>query len=330
VNANKLSGGSQGEEQRGLLRVVFYLVGGLLAALGVVVIMRWAGADRDMQRIAAFVLVIGALLLLLRSNPAAAQDPFAAVVTLVGLGVASVGALSFIGSIETPAPPGCLNTDGPIRATVKAEYAVIGSKADLASDPKGLVVRGCQLKFTGYCIGAVHQDEFDPRVPDARWLILPDGRGLIEAGSMAGTIPRDADPSKCPGGVRAPTKIVFSKAVIDEKTERVLLQAVAPRAAMIGFALKRRDGQWQRIGWDPTAEGGGPETLYLPARASVGTTVAATACIALRRPAPAPTKQLSLAGPGRSGTLLKFHVLQPVGSDPREVACKAGILPPTQ
>jgi hypothetical protein len=323
-------GGSQGDEQRSLLRVVLYLVGGLLAALGVVVVMRWVGADRNAQRIAAFVLVIGALLLLLRSSPAAARDPFAAVVTLVGLGVASVGALTLIGSIERPASPGCLNTEGPIKATVKAEYAIIGSKADLASDPKGLVIRGCQLEFTGYCIGAVHQDEFDPLVPDSRWLILPNGRGLIEAGSMSGTIPRDAAPSKCQGQVPAPTKLVFSKAVIDEKTERVLLQATARRAAMIGYALKRPDGQWQRLGWDRTADEGDPETFYLPARASVGTAVSATACIALRRPAPGPAKQLSLSGPGRSGAPPKFRVLQPFGSDPREVACKAGILPPTQ
>jgi hypothetical protein len=309
----------------GVARTVGYLLAGLLVGFVVVVVMRSVGADRDAQRIGAFVSVIGALLLLLRSGSIETRDPLAVLVTLLALGAASVSALSFIGSIEEPARLGCLNTDGPIQATVRVSSTVY-SRARLDSDPKGLVLRGCQLRFTGYCIGTVHQNVFDREIPDSRWLILADGRGLVAAGDTVGTIPRHVDPSKCPGGVSAPNALSFTKAVIDERTDRALLLARAPRAAMIGFALKRPDGRWQRLGWNRTAEAGGSETFYLPARASVGSLVAATACMALRRPAGA-TKQLRLGGPGRSGTPPRFRVTQPIGSQPSDVACDAGLLP---
>jgi hypothetical protein len=311
--------------RRAWVRAAAYMVGGLLVALGAVILMRSLDADRDAQRIAAFFVVVGALFLLLRNENIETKDPLTVLATLIGLGGAAVAALTLVGSIETPPPLGCINTDGPIRGTVGAETTTIYARATQASEPQGLLLRGCQLEFEGYCIGSVHFDATVDAVRDTRWMILSGGRGLVASGDTVGTTPRDLGPSKCAGGVPPPDRLVFHEAAIDGTSGLVRLQAVAPRAAVIGFALQLRDGRWRRLGWDKIADDDIPLVARVPAEARVGATVSATPCIAFQRPA-GPTRYARLRRGDAAGRAP--FVRQPVGWNPREVACQAGIVEP--
>jgi hypothetical protein len=201
---------------------------------------------------------------------------------------------------------------------------VIYTGATVASEAKGLVLGGCGLRFTGYCIGAVHQDVTENSVPDSRWLILSDERGLIPSGHTVGSIPVDIKPTTCNYGLAPPKKVTFTKALLDAKNKRVLVDATAPNAAMIGFALELADRHWQRVGWDTTPTGGQPESFGLPAPAAVGTKLLATACMGFRRPIGTP-QELALRA-GRSGSPTKTVATQPIDKDGSRVACNSGVL----
>lgn len=309
-----------------LLLVIAYVGAGAIAAVLAVETAQLFGLDPEGQRVVAFV-VVGAALVLLAFNPRLRQgDPVAVAATLLGISVAVVGALSYVGPIEEEPALGCINSDGHLDATISAETAVVFSRATPASEPRRMLLRGCQIHPTGWCVGAVHGDVLEQEVRDSRWLLLPDDEGLVASGHTVGTTPPDEEPSKCPGGVGRPDQVDFTAAIVDARSSTVALQARAPRAAFIGFAMRRDDGRWARLGWDKAPEDDVALHAPMPPDAKPGAQIAAVACIAFLRPSGA-VGQATL-GRGRAKPTELPLVKQPVAERPGDAACNSAVPPP--
>ena len=304
---------------------LLYLLAGTLAAVLAVEVAKALGSDPQGQRVVAFACVGSALLLLLSNNRVREGGPITVIATLIGGSAAAVAALSYVGPIEAEPQRGCINSDGPFDVTVSGETTVLFSQASSTSQPKGLLLLGCQLKAEGYCIGTVHRDAIEEQVIDTRWLILSEDQGLIPAGRTAGHVPADARKA-CPGGVPPPDKLNFSAAVLDVSKATVAVQAVAPRAAFIGFAFKLPSNRWRRLGWDKTPEDSQPLNAPAPAEATPGLEIAAVACVAFRHSS-GPVRYAKLGRGTTSPTELPA-VKQPTSARPEHAACDAAIPPP--
>jgi hypothetical protein len=313
-------------------RLFGYLLVGFLTAWAFVVVLGWLGATRDMQRVAAFVCITGALWALLRHEQLDAHDALRMAATVLVLAVSTVTLLGIIGSIDEAPPIGCISSDGDIQATIShPQGAIVWTKATPGSDETGLLlVRGCRLRFTGWCLGAIHRNAMETALTDSRWLILSDGRGLVPAGYTTGTIARDIAPQTCPGHADPPGAVEFREARVDVTTERLQLLAWSPHAASIGFAIRDGD-RWRRLGWDTDAVDKRPVKLQFPVGKPVkaGAVIAATPCIAFERPT---NRDVAGAGNAEAKTLIlksgpvepgdEKIAYQPVGTDVAEVACK--------
>jgi hypothetical protein len=319
--------GEKPDRGRAIALVLLYLAIGTGAAVIAVEIVQALGLDPTGQRVVAFACVGTALLLLAGNSRVKAGEPVAVIATLLGICTAAVAALGYIGPIEAEPPLGCINSSGEIDATVSGETTVVFSRATPASEPKRLLLRGCQLKAEGYCVGAVHQDALENQVLDSRWLILSDNQGLVPAGRTVGNTPAHAH-KRCAGDVPRPDHLTFTAAELDRAKATVALQAVAPRAAFVGFALEHPDGRWVRLGWDKTPEDDQPLNAPAPAEAVRGAEVAAVACIAFRRSS-GPVRRATL-GRGRTDRTDLPVVKQPIWSRPEQAACDAAVPPPGQ
>jgi hypothetical protein len=241
----------------------------------------------------------------------------------LALGPLIVAALAFTGSIDPIAPNGCISAKGRYKVSISGETAVVYSRATPASEPKQLLLQGCLIRFDEYCLGTVHRDILEQQVRDSRWIILPHGQGLVAAGFTVGTIP-DVPPSSCPGSVAAPSHVAITKAVLDKHRRRITIVAAAPRAAVIGFAV-RAGGTWRRLGWDQTASDGRGKVFAAPKEAVVGSEVVAVACTAFRRP----TKATASAPLKLADQPIRHEALalpQPAGARPEAVACDSAVL----
>jgi hypothetical protein len=313
-------------------RLFSYFLVGFLAAWAFVTVLGWLDASRDMQRAAAFICVAGALWALIRNEQLEVGDAMRVAATVFALAVSTVALLGIIGSIEEVPPLGCVSSEGKIQATISADTGtIVWTKATPGSDATGLLlVRGCRLKFSGWCLGAIHLNARDTAVTDSRWLILSDGRGLVASGHTIGTIPRGMEPENCPGQVDPPGPVEFREAWVDAKTKRIRLLARSSHAAMIGFAV-REGNRWRRLGWDTYAVDEQPVTLQFPAGESVkaGERIAAVPCIAFERPT---NRDVAGAGQAKEKTLIlkgksvepgnEKIAYQPTGKDIAEVACQ--------
>jgi hypothetical protein len=314
--------------ERRRLRLLGHFLVGFLAAWASVVVLDELGAARDLQRVAAFLCVGGALAVVFSKEDLRPADSLGVIATVVGLAVSSAAALGVIGSIEEAPALGCVSSDGDLRATISNDAATVWSEATPASPATGvLLLKGCQMRFTGYCLGAIHRDAMEDQVTDSRWLILSDGRGLVAAGHTVGTIPEDEQPQPCPGSVQPPGPVSFTSAEIDPRTKRIQLLAQADRAAIIGFVIKNGD-QWQRLGWDTKAMDEEPVVVAFPrgTQAASGATVAAVACIGFERP----SGQLA-ARPLATGVVPAGQEpsnAQPESDTADETACAASVPPP--
>jgi hypothetical protein len=316
---------SQRERGRRALVAVLFLLLGLAVAWAAVRFARHVGAPRDVQQAIAFFCIAGTLLFLTLNQRARPEDPVAAVATLVTLAVAGVGALNTIGPIERDPGRGCILSDGPIKGTIGSDKTIIFAKANFDSDPRGLLLSGCNLGFVGYCIGAVHPDAAEPDVVDSRWLILSGHQGLVPSGQVVGTTPR-RPPDRCPGNRPVPDRVAFKAAVLDPRQQQLTLSAQSPGAAMIGFSLRLPDGRWRRIGWDRGAADDQPLRVPVPSGLKRGSVVAASACVAFQRPGRATAT--ATVGVGRaSGTLQTPGFDEPIHRSPAQAGCDASTTP---
>lgn len=243
-------------------------------------------------------------------------------IAVIALASTLIGGLVFPGPIESDSGriTRCVDSDGRNEATVSAKNTSIYPEADHASTPVGLLLEGCTFRFDDYCIGTVQTDAQYEGVKDSRWLILSDDQ-LVASAHTVGFIPPDQAPTTCPGGLKPPDRIVFRKAVLS--SDGLLeLDATAPRAAVVGFALMREGGRWLRLGWDPSPNDAFPEVFVAPAIARPGDLILATPCMAFGRPI-GPTRQLRLTAGPVEGEPEPFR--QPVHSTAVGAACDAGI-----
>lgn len=251
-----------------------------------------------------------------------------------GLVVLEVACLNGAGLVPKPRPGpipvrACLEgNDGPgvVQTTgLRGKGPLRYSKAQANSDVKGALAVGCEVRYVGICVGQMINDSREAFQPDRRWLILGGGKGLVASGQTVATIPARFRPRRCPGGLEPPTSPRRVGATVDRARGRVAITGQAPRAAYIGVAFKRRDGKWQRLGWDRTPGDRRGTAFRLPRGLAPGRPVAAAACIGYRFPVGTPTIAVARRGnaprPRPVGP-----VRQPTGTDAGRTACDAGAI----
>lgn len=104
------------------------------------------------------------------SSFAAGLDPgdaLTTVATLIAVTAVGVAALTYLGSVDPDPAFGCVNTNGDLEATVSGETTVVYTVATAASPAKRLLLRGCEVRGSAWCVDAVHQDAIEARVFDA-------------------------------------------------------------------------------------------------------------------------------------------------------------------
>ena len=242
--------------------------------------------------------------------------PLAAVV-LVAAGIAL--AVILVGGEDSP---GC-GGDGAFEMTTYKDGAHLYEKATTASQVLHQVKGGCKARFVSYCYGRVHNDSTFEHVRDIRWLIRAGGEGLMPNGETVGQIPPDVPTQRCPGGFPAPRKFTFTRARISKNGRWVELHARAPRAAVIGFALRLPNGRWRRVGWDDVAGDDAPLHMDLFIKAKPGDKIVSIPCIGWKVPVEAKPKTLALK-PGDVRKPTGPFVEQPVKATAVDAACDAG------
>jgi len=296
----------------------------LLIAMGIAVVTALGakefGWSRALQVALAVAAFSGVVLFVLWDEPIGFVEGLGVTAALIGLVGALIGSLVFLGPIEPEPAVGCVISDGRYEATVSAENTSIYPEADHSSTPTGLLLEGCTIHFDEYCIGTVLTDAQYAGVRDSRWIELGDDE-LVAAAHTVGSIPPGVPPGDCPGGKPPPDRIVFRGATLSPDG-LLELDATAMRAAVVGFALRRDDGRWLRLGWDHSPSNDIPEKFVAPASARPGDVVFATPCMAFERPI-GPTKRMRLKAGTVSGSPVRFR--QPTHREATVAACDAGV-----
>lgn len=187
----------------------------------------------------------------------------------------------------------------------------------------------CSLGFVGYCLGEPTLDvfyiEFGREVADARWLVLPKGRGYVAAGAVRSQeaedrllLPQPDCPSPEEFKIEAP-ELRFSQEGLEEG--QVKVSAIAAGAPTVGFASHHlEEGQpvFTRLALDPTED----EFGFMwsigsqPASDGVGQgelTLVGVSCLAAEVPGPASALSVTLengstvisSAPADSSTVLE-------------------------
>jgi hypothetical protein len=303
-----------------LIRHLFLLLlAAIVIAVLTVVTVRALGGSRGLQVVLSLAGFSGLVLFVLWDEEIGLVEGLGVTAALIGLGGALIAGLVFLGSIEPVPATGCVISDGRNEATISATNTSIYSEADHASAPTGLLLEGCTIHYDDYCIGTVQTDAQFSGVKDSRWLKLGEDE-LVPSAHTVGVVP-DGSPSNCPGEKKPPDRIVFRKATLSGDG-LLALDATAPRAAVVGFALEREDGSWLRLGWDPSPSDANPEVFVAPAIARPGDRVFATACTGFEGPI-GPTRRLRLTAGKVVGDPDPFH--QPTHPEPADAACDAGV-----
>ncbi len=114
---------------------------------------------------------------------------------------------------------------------------------------------GCRVGFVGYCLGETVKDYFHG-LPDMRWFVLPDNRGVIASAVIKDNPARGLLPMPCLGSRPAPATVTLSAVPGPTSSAALVLSADAPGAPIVGFAAAQVDVtgasrlEWKRIGWD--------------------------------------------------------------------------------
>gem|GEM_PF-5419369 len=103
------------------------------------------------------------------------------------------------------------------------------------------------VTIRGYCIGHPTRNSITKRV-DERWLVLADGH-VVPAPALKTRLPfARIQPQRCPGQADAKAGPTSISLVAQALRNRLRLEATAPRATTVGFALFDRNGkEWRRV-----------------------------------------------------------------------------------
>ncbi|MFR9777390.1 helix-turn-helix domain-containing protein [Micromonospora sp. MS34] len=220
----------------------------------------------------------------------AAGVAVAAAVAATGGTSAEAGRHPSAGSTTAPAArPDCLPAGAGPAVFTGSTYAGttrIRAAVTLNAPLVATVPAGCQLAFTGFCLGAMVFD-MTAGSPDVRWFMVSGG-GVVASGVVHGNPPPEAVPSPCPGGRPAPTDIRLRAT---RQGSEWRLRATGTHVDIVGFAARypADPALPDRVTWHQIAmterSGGTFETPWqpdrLPAPLPTGTPVllAAVACL---------------------------------------------------
>ncbi|MFE0458398.1 helix-turn-helix domain-containing protein [Kitasatospora sp. NPDC058965] len=119
-------------------------------------------------------------------------------------------------------------------ATTYGAGAHVHPSASLNSSILRTVPAGCQLHFSGYCLGDVVNDSFGG-APDMRWFQLSTG-GLVASAIVHGNPPKDLPASSCPGEAPLPSGVTLAFRATASDAGSVELEATGTHLALVGFA----------------------------------------------------------------------------------------------
>ena len=167
---------------------------------------------------------------------------------------------------SSPASPGCpaLRTSGASIAFTGKTYgsgANVRTGASLQSPVRLRVPAGCDIGFSGYCIGDVVTDE-TAGTPDMRWFIIPDGGGEVASAIVHGDPPASLTPRPCPDAVPGPASISLAVSPNGTGGDVVELAATGSRLWIVGFAAyyaSRGSGTdaWHQLGFGDNRQSAG-------------------------------------------------------------------------
>jgi hypothetical protein len=191
----------------------------VFALVALVALLKVSDVRPEWQRTLVFVVVVSAVALVtwkLRAGPA---DPLTATATVVALCTVAVAGLTYVGVVDHDPQFGCVNTNGPLQATVSRNPTVIYSSGTAAAEPKGMLLRGCTVNADAWCVGAVHEDAIEAAVFDARWLVLSGERGYLPYGRTVGpALPEDKRVIERALRLRPPQDVTFTHALLDRRS----------------------------------------------------------------------------------------------------------------
>jgi len=167
-------------------------------------------------------------------------------------------------AISSPASSGCpaLRTSGASIAFTGRTYGIganVRTGASLQSPVRLRVPAGCDIGFSGYCIGDVVMDE-TAGTPDMRWFIIPDG-GEVASAIVHGDPPASLTPQPCPDAVPGPASISLAVSPNGTGGDVVELTATGSRLWIVGFAAyyaSQGSGTdaWHQLGFGDTHSAG--------------------------------------------------------------------------
>ena len=166
---------------------------------------------------------------------------------------------------SSPASPGCpaLRTSGASIAFTGKTYGIganVRTGASLQSPVRLRVPAGCEIGFSGYCIGDVVKDE-TAGTPDMRWFIIPNGGGEVASAIVHGDPPSSLGPQPCPDAVPGPASISLAVSPNGTGGDMVELTASGSRLWIVGFAAyyaSQGSGTeaWHQLGFGDTQDQG--------------------------------------------------------------------------
>ncbi|WP_110670090.1 hypothetical protein [Streptomyces tateyamensis] len=98
---------------------------------------------------------------------------------------------------------------------------------------------GCQLHFSGYCLGDVVFDAFGGS-PDMRWFELSSG-GVVASAIVHNNPPGSVTASHCPDDAPPPASIALTLGTAPNATDTVQVSATGSHLGLVGFAAKFAD-----------------------------------------------------------------------------------------
>jgi hypothetical protein len=215
-----------------------------------------------------------------------------AAVVAVSLAVVAAGtAAALAGRGGSAAPvgaggPACPAPD-PTAAFTGRTYLFtrVRGGAALSSPVLRTIPAGCDVGFTGFCIGDVIYDSTG-HTPDTRWFMLAGG-GVLASAIVHGNPPATLAPSTCPDDVPPPQAITFG-ADPGPPAIGLRLHAAGRYVRIVGYAGlyadEPGDPRWHQLGlvgpgsrtfdatWRPSRDTDSP-------RSGARITVAAVACL---------------------------------------------------
>ncbi|MER8182825.1 hypothetical protein [Kitasatospora sp. NPDC094015] len=148
---------------------------------------------------------------------------------------------------------------------------------------------GCQVEFSGFCLGEVITDAFS-NTPDMRWFKVRGG-GVISSGVIHGNPPKTMHSESCDGGAPPPSAISLTVSGPADGMDTIYLKATGEHLGIVGYAGFFATGapqapapSWQQLGFTDNALAAFAEPWRLePLRAELATRpqlqVVAVACM---------------------------------------------------